>query len=195
MTPVSDSLLLLDACCAINLLGSGRAEEILEATPNDVAVARLVLEREVLHLESDEEPRPMEVEGAPVRGPVVEISLQPLVDRGMVRVLDPASEPEQATYVDLALELDDGEAMTGAIAIHRGALLATDDKKAIRVLGRHLPESSIVRTSEVLKDWADQGVPVGQVREALRNVERRASFRPPRNDPLLDWWNRMLAED
>ena len=185
---MNTSLLLLDACCAINLLASGRAADILEGIPFDVSVVRLVLEQEVLHVGPEEEPGLKEMEAAPARELVVEISLQPLVDRGLLGVVDPTSEPEYATYVDLALELDDGEAMTGAIAIHRRALLATDDKKAIRVLGRRLPESSIVRTSELLKDWADQGIPTDQVREALRNVERRASFRPPRNDPLWEWW-------
>ena len=86
-----------------------------------------------------------------------------------------------------------GEVGAGHWSIHRPARLATDDKKAIRILGRRLPESSIVRTSKLLKDWADQGIPADQVREALRNVEHRASFRPPRNDPLWEWWNRTLA--
>ena len=190
---MSDSLLLLDACSAINLLGSGCAEAILGALPHDVAVVRLVMEREVLHLRPEEDPDATDLEEWTTES-IVEISLHPLVDAGLIRVLEPNSDEEQQTYVALALQLDDGEAMTGAIAIHRGALLATDDKKAIRLLGHHLPEHRIVRTSELVKDWADQGVPPTEVRRALRNIERRASFRPPANDPLHGWWDQTVAE-
>lgn len=88
-------LLLLDACCAINLLASGAADEILESLASDAAVACLVSE-------------------------------------------------EEETYVNLALQLDDGEAATGALAIHRGAVVATDDRKAIRILtGEPLPWRSV----------------------------------------------------
>ena len=191
---VSDSLLILDACSAINLLGSGSAEEVLRALPHDVAVARLVMEREVLHVGPEADLDPVGVEEPSASESTVEISLRPLVDDGLLRVLDLNSDDEHQTYVALALQLDDGEAMTGAIAIHRGALLATDDKKAIRILGKQLPEHSIVRTSELLKDWADHGVPASEVRRALRNIERRASFRPPSNDPLREWWDRVAAD-
>ena len=152
---MSESLLLLDACCAINLLASGAADEILQALPHEVAVARLVFEREVLYVRAEDGEVPVEDEGARPEEVGVELSLRPLADEGLLHVLEPETHEEHATWVDLALQLDDGEAMTGALAIHRNALLATDDRKAIRVLGQRLPESRILRTSELLKVWAD----------------------------------------
>ena len=189
---MSESLLLLDACCAINLLASSAADEILQALPHEVAVARLVFEREVLYVRAEDGEVPVETEVAHPEEVGVELSLRPLADQGLLHVLEPETHEEHATWVDLALQLDDGEAMTGALAIHRNALLATDDRKAIRVLGQRLPEHRILRTSELLKDWADGGAPTEGVRDALEGIEHRASFRPPRGDPLAEWWAQIL---
>ena len=49
---------------------------------------------------------------------------------------------EEASFVELAAVLDDGEAVTGAIALNRGHLVAIDDRKARRVLGGKAPNSS-----------------------------------------------------
>jgi hypothetical protein len=192
---VSDeSTLLLDACCAIILLASGRAEQILASLPHEPAVVPLVLEREVFYVD----PEPDEGAAAEPEPGVIpsreEVRLKPLVERGVIRVLAPETEQEHALYVDLALELDDGEAMTGALAIHRNASLATDDRKAIRVLGAELPPERILRTSHLVKTWADAGAPIELVRQALRHIENRASFLPPQDDPLLAWWKGVVGE-
>ena len=41
--------------------------------------------------------------------------------------------------MDLSAVIDDGEAITGAIALHRGYAVAIDDRKARRVLGKRVP--------------------------------------------------------
>lgn len=180
-----EQLLLLDACCAINVLASGVAEEILRVLPYEVAAAELVVDREVLALRA-ESPK----NGGDAEDDAEEVTLQPLVDAGLLQVLAPADDEEQAMFVALALQLDDGEAMTGALAIHREGVVATDDRKAIRVLTEEVePGVKVLRTSELVKTWADtRDCSPERVREALEAIEMSASFIPPRNDPLEGWW-------
>jgi len=93
------------------------------------------------------------------------------VERGLIRVLEPRSEEEEETFVNLALQLDDGEAMTGALAIHRGAAVATDDKKAIRILEGWSPPVKIRRTSQLVKEWSEaRSIPGRDVRRLLRRI-------------------------
>lgn len=195
MNPVSASanagegeLLVLDACCAINLLASGEARAILSALRGyDVAVARLVVEREVLHVVAPDAPD-ADDDHEPTPG-AVDLTLEPLVDAGLLRVVSPRTEKERETFVNLALELDDGEAMTGAIALDRGGVIATDDRKAIRVLSTIDPGLEIVRTTGLIRRWAEHArVEDEEIARVLTNIEERASFIPPRDDPLERWW-------
>lgn len=190
------SPLLLDACCVINLLASGEARAIIGALEDvDVAVASLVAEREVVEVPpvSEEEAADEDVD---LERSGTTLTLDPLVEEGLLSVLAPEGERETATYVDLALQLDDGEAMTGAIAIHRGGAVATDDKKAIRVLGGQSPAPEIRRTSWLIRTWAEAAsVDEERVRSALRNIERRGSSFPPADDPLLSWWRKVRDRD
>jgi hypothetical protein len=196
------SLVFLDACCAINVLASGAAEEILRSLPCQVAVTPRVLEEDVLYVRDGPEREPAE-DGPELElgltasdDPAIiihEVGLQPLVDCGAIGAADPLSDEELETFVTLALELDDGEAETAAAALCRGGAVATDDKKAIRVLGLHAPGLVILRTSALLETWAvSRSVPGARVREVLVAIERKASFLPPRDDPERGWWVRMV---
>ena len=189
----------MDAGCAINLLACGAAEEILEALPYDFAVSSLVLEREVLHLggegaEADGEEPAKESDPGVSGGATHAVPLQPLADGGFLRVLELESEGENATFVLLACELDDGEAETAAMAMHREGAVATDDRKAIRVLGRRASAVSIRRTSGLIREWAEkESVPAERVKRVLEAVQRLASFVPPGDDPDRDWWRRTVG--
>lgn len=176
-------LLLLDACCAINLLATGRMESVLRALPYRFAVAEHVLDTEVLHLgERDDETGENRMRS---------VTLKPLVEQKLLEVLRPTPGGEVETFVSLALELDDGEAVTAALSIHRGGQLATDDRKAIRVLGNVVPSLEVRRTSQLLRAWAEQGRVSGELlRQVLVDVEQKASFVPPRDDPEAEWWVR-----
>jgi predicted nucleic acid-binding protein len=179
-------LVLLDACCLINLFATGRVEEILDSLPHRFAVARYVVEEEVLEIAGEEE----------------RVSLHPLlaelVGKGVLEKLDIESEEEEAELVRFAAELDDGEAHTCALAIVRRALVATDDKKAIRVFrsaweGHGREEEPVLRTSEPLFTWArarELEEPV--IGRIVRAIARRASFFPPRNDPHFERWMALL---
>lgn len=178
------ALYVLDACCVINLLASGEAEAILTAPPFRFGVVGLVAEREILHIRSspgDEDP------AAPAEE--AEITLEPLVQAGIVEILSPASPEEVATFVELALSLDDGEALSASLAMHRRALLVTDDLKALKVIAAVDPGVTLRRTSFLLKTWFEASAPgVERLRGALINVRQRGNFLPPRDDPEWQWW-------
>lgn len=191
---------LLDACCLINLFASGRATEILEALPYRFAVARYVAEVEVLEIESEEPGEGRDTE------PAARISVHPLIARivaeRLVEQLEVVSADEHRELVRFALSLDDGEAYTCALAITRGARVATDDRKAIRVFSerrrRLEPTADLepcLRTSDLLFAWAAAtGVDDGELRRIVRDIARRASFLPPRDDPHFDRWMAYLEE-
>lgn len=161
---------ILDACCAINLYMSGRIEDILQAIPGSVALATFVLEEEILR-----------------------INLRPLVAQGFIRVVAPESEAEENAFVNFAVELDDGEAVTGAIAMHRHWGIATNDWKARRVFSHTNPHVQLLSTPELIKHWADtSNPPIEVIREVLQNIQTHARYQPPATHALYAWWQSMV---
>jgi len=196
-SPAGESLVFLDACCLINLFGSGRAEVILRALPYRFAVARYVAEKEVLEIGSDEaEPgAASEARGRIALSPV----LDGLIDQGVLPSIEVTTQEEQRELIRFAVDLDDGEARTCALALTRHALVATDDKKAIRVLRAAVGQEAgsdddpCLRTSELLFEWAErEEVPEADLVQVVRSIARNATILPPRSDPHFDRWMKLL---
>jgi len=196
-SPARESLVFLDACCLINLFGSGRGEEILRALPYRFAVARYVAEKEVLEIGSDEaEPgAASEARGRTALSPV----LDGLIKQRILTSVAVTTPDEQRELIRFAVDLDDGEARTCALAMTRGALVATDDKKAIRVLRAAVGQEAgsdddpCLRTSELLFEWAErEQVPEADLVQVVRSIARNATFLPPKNDPHFGRWMKLL---
>jgi predicted nucleic acid-binding protein len=175
-------ILLLDACVVINLEATSRFDDIARSRGEQFVVVRQA-SAEVGSLRAD------------VDGVVQEIliDLAPHVAAKTLSIAD--LEPDElALYVDLARDLDDGEAASIAIAVHRGLRVATDDKKARRVcLEQGLAEP--VRTSDLLREFCDQNsLRDKDVGDILRRVRDLASFVPPRSDPNRDWWATNIGD-
>jgi len=170
-------VLLLDACVTINLMATDRLGEIAASLSLSFAVVEQVA-AEVGHLREL-------IDGEVV---VTPIDLHKQVAAGCLNIVE-LSAAELSTYVELAAIVDDGEAATIAIALHRGLPLATDDRKARRVCAeRGLAEPR--RTLDLLHAYADVAVPDSAAcRDLLTVVRRRASFLPPRADPWHAWWS------
>ena len=149
---------------------SGRMEEILQAIPGYVALATFVLDEEILRS-----------------------NLQSLVDQGLIRAVSPDSEAEENSFVNFAVELDDGEAITGAIAMHRHWGIATDDRKARRVFARTNPPVQLLSTPELIKHWVDtHNPPLDVIREVLQNIQTQASYKPSAAHALHAWWQSIV---
>jgi len=194
-----ERLVFLDACCLINLFATGRAGEILQALPQRFAVAHYVAEEEVLEVGSNatEEDDP---EGRVALRPLI----SDLIENEVVTAFAVSSGEEQSELVRFAVDLDDGEAHTCALAITRSVQVATDDKKAIRVFQAAWKETAagaiardpIVRTSELLFAWAERDqVSEADLVEIVRAVTRHATFLPPKGDPHFDRWMKLLEKE
>jgi len=101
---------------------------------------------------------------------------------------------ELPLYLELASIVDDGEAATIAVAIHRHIDLATDDRRARRLCAeRRLAEPE--RTISLLHAYTEAvRLKNDELREMLIQVRDRASFLPARSDPHLKWWNDHIRD-
>ena len=103
----SHDCIILDACCVINLYASQQMEEILTVIPPAVCIAAYVKDKEILKTYNRS------------TGNAEDIDLQVLIERDILLPVDLDLETEAETHVTFAAVLDDGEAITGAIAFHR----------------------------------------------------------------------------
>ena len=175
-------VLLLDASCLLNLYATGRLLEIAGSLPWQLAVVDYVMEQEALYVRTI---------GAEEPGETVPVDLSPLIDEGLLLVVRLETSSEEASFVDLAAILDDGEAMTGAIALNRGHSVAIDDRKARRVLGEKAPGMRLVSTLGLMCEWS-ASVTVPELSRALRVMQHRARYVAGQWDPLYAWWRDMM---
>ena len=178
--------IILDACCLLNLYASRQIEAILRAIPPRFAAAEAAA-AEVLYVQcggSGQDANKQE-----------HVDLQPLIRAGLLDILSLDTQSEIASFIRFAGELDDGEAMTCALAVHREADVATDDRKAIRVLNSVAPHVRIHTTVGLLKWWAETEQPSERIlKRVLTDVQERANFVPGRHDPMQPWWMDVLNE-
>lgn len=98
--------------------------------------------------------------------------------------------------VNFAASLDDGEAITGAIAVHRDWAIGSDDRRAIAFFAKVAPQLQRISTLELMKHWADTTEqPPDAVRAALRNVRAREKYEPHVTHPLYAWWRTYMESE
>lgn len=164
--------LILDACCVINPAASGRLSDVLRALEQDLAIAEFVHTNEALRT-----PR---------------TDLQRVVQSRLLKVIPLTPEEEETAAQWAPQNLDDDEAVTGAIAQHRAWAIVTDDWKATSFIRRVVPQLLIVTTPELIKHWVDFSIPsFGEVRSALRQIRAGARYFPPELHPLRPWWDQF----
>jgi len=175
--------LLLDACSLINLYATRRIAEILAGHPGRFCVVDVARREAGYVLRGGDGPDATEREP---------LDLEPLERDGLLATLTAESEEELRTYIELTLEMDDGESMTGAIAIHRRFRVVTDDRKALRVLAeRGVPCSTSLN---LIKGWSEQmDVNAEVLRAVLLDLRQRARYLPHRTHPLRDWWDEVIG--
>lgn len=171
--------LLLDACVVLSLYASGRFQDILASLEATAIVTETVV-GEALYV-------PTLVDGERL---LERIDLSPARLAGVLTVTDFVSDEEAATFIDLAVDLDDGEAASAAIAIHRGWRLATDDRKAIRLVADRV---EIVGTLDIICAWVrGQGIDDGAVRVMFERIKDRR-YTPAADHPHRVWWDHLVG--
>jgi len=173
---------LLDTCVLINLLASGECQDILRAINNQWLVCAAV-EKESLYLRTNDAHNPMEA-----------VTLAPLISMKLLQICNVESAEEARLYVNYATQLDDGEAMSVALARARGYILATDERKARRLFLEVSVQDRLMCTSQILKDWAEATtISRPRLKSALLQIVSRARFFPPAADSNLQWWSDLCS--
>ena len=148
-------------------------DEILGANTGPVAIVEAVA-RETLYIH-------VLTDGVREREPV---ELGAFFGSGLLEILRPESDDEFQALVHYATLLDDGEAMTCALATCRGYRIATDEKKTIRLLGSQVP---ILGTLDLVRAWEDAAsIPGSIMREVLAAIEERG-YVPGTGNPHYTW--------
>lgn len=171
---------LLDACAVLSLYATRRMEDVLGASLISAAITDIAV-REALYIRKivDEEIERERVE------------LSPLVASGLLKVVQADNENELNAFIDLAVELDDGEAMSAALAISREWILVTDDRKAERLLHGRV---QLRPTLAIIKEWSEADhISTSELRIALTGIDQRG-YRPASHHPLDEWWESIMSD-
>jgi predicted nucleic acid-binding protein len=171
---LSDRPVLVDTCTLINLEASGESHLLLAALSPTCLLCDAV-SQESLFLRANQRDQP------PQR-----IDLASLFERGLLNACQAQSPEEEALYVALAAELDDGEALSLAISSVRGFGLATDDRKARRI-ATEIGSVPLFSTAEIVH--AVESLGMAKIAEMIRSIEFRGRFIPHASMPLSDWWS------
>ena len=173
-------ILIHDSCVLLNLLASGRFNDISSSCGFRFAVVSEVA-REVLYVRNV------------LTGEHERIELQPFVTRGLLEIFTIKGEAEQLRFIELATDLDDGEAASIAIAEARGFALATDDRKARNLLQHKGVKVETWSTFELLRHWQTRaGIPDAQLGSVLLNIANCAKFRPKQGQAEFEWWTKTV---
>jgi predicted nucleic acid-binding protein len=184
MSDIPTVPILLDACCLLNLYASGRFQEIAE-TFLQLTIADYVVQKEALFIrkrnvntETDDREK---------------VELGPFISSGLIRVISINSKDENERYIDLASELDDGEAITIALALHNHYTIATDDRKALRVIS-NMSSITSISTLEIVKKWSDRKkIQDTEIKQILLNMLFCASYQPGEREPQYSWWKSFIV--
>lgn len=169
-------VLLNDSSVLFNLLAADCLASIAEVTGWQFAICPSVCD-EVKELRDAN------------TGEMVEVDIAPYIASGLLQVLALTGDEEQTLYVEQSIVVDDGEAMSIAIAASRGLDLAIDDKQAANHARRSFPKLKLWTTPEILKHWAEAAsVSAEKLRDAISDIEARARYFPARSHPLAAWW-------
>ena len=177
-------LAAIDACCMFDLLASGHAEDILRASGFTWQLPSTV-QGEVQYLRQHDPAQP----GKLVKVPV---DLSGLISSGMLTVCAPENQQELDRYIHYATVFrSDGESMCLALAERRGWVVATDDRKAIRVAQQ--AGLTVVSCPELVKAWAAAtGPDQPTLVKILQNIQVLAQFKPNPSMPEYAWWVAQL---
>jgi predicted nucleic acid-binding protein len=176
------SIVIQDACVLINLLASGRFEDIASGCGLRFAIASVV-SQESMYLHNVDS------------GEWETIDLKPLIENGMLETLAAESENEKLRYIELALNLDDGEAESVAIAEARNFALATDDKKARNLILRKGLKIELWSTCSLLQHWQGKcSISDNDLKTVLINIFKRGRYRPKCGHPDFDWWTNLESK-
>ena len=176
----------IDACCLIDLLASGDAEAILRASgfkwhlPSAVQV-------EVQFCRQHDPAQPGKTMNVPA-------DLSGVISSGVLTLCHPENQQELDLFTLYAATFrSDGESMCLALAEQRKWIMATDDRKAIRVAQQ--VGLTVVSCPELVKAWSEAtGPDQAGLNKVLQHIQVLAQFKPNPTMPEYQWWVDELAK-
>jgi hypothetical protein len=176
----------IDACCLLDLLASGMAEAVLGVSGFTGQLPSAVRGEVQYRREHD----PAQA-GKTVNVPV---DLSGMISSGLLTICDPQTQTELDQYTRYAaLFRSDGEAMCLALAEQRKWVVATDDRRAIRVARQ--AGLTVVSCPELVKKWAiATGPDQAALNRVLQDIQALAQFKPNPSMPEYKWWVDELAK-
>lgn len=163
---------VLDACVLINILASGEAAAIARANGLVYVVASEVSAETHFIREDD--------------GGRRKVDLLDLREAGLLEVIALRDEERDLSSRSSSRALDEGEAASIALAISRGLPIATDDRKALRVVAaRGL--GSVYRTTGLIRKLCDED-PAVAPDILIARVRTKANYAPNASDQDIRWW-------
>lgn len=173
---------LLDTCVLLNLLASGECESILRAINNQWLICTAV-EQESLYLRNEDPNNPLQA-----------VSLAPLFSMELVQICNVETADEAQLFVNYSSRLDDGEAMSVALAVARGYFLATDERKARRIFLEASAADRLICTSQIVRTWTETAaISRARAKASLLGIVSKARFFPSASDLNLQWWNDLCS--
>ena len=173
---------VIDACCLINFYGSGSQRAILKSVGGFLIPE--YVEQETLKIRM---PSPDDEEVLVL----TEIDLTPEFNDSLLIRCPLEGEAEQENFIVFASELDDGEAACLAIAKNRDLVVATDDRKAIRIASE--ADIETISTPRLLKNWIEsESISSDLAAATLLNIEQNAKFKLKASHELYEWWQSTL---
>jgi hypothetical protein len=171
---------VIDACCLIDLLASGDAAAILHASGLTWHLPTAVQGEVLYHRHHDPAHQ-----GKTINLPV---DLSGMISSGLFTDCTPQTRKEMNQFTHYATVFrSDGEAMCLAVALERQWVVATDDRKAIRVARQ--AGLTVVCCPELVKTWADATGPnQAALSKVLQNIQVLAQFKPNASMPAYKWW-------
>lgn len=174
--------MLLDTCVLLNLLATGEIESILSSLNKKWLVCAAV-EKESLYLRTEDPNNPLQP-----------VSLAPLLSAKLLEICDIENADEAQLYVNYSARLDDGEAMSVALAIARGYHLATDERKARRIFSESGTALHLTGTSQIIREWTEiEKISRKRAKSVLLAIVQKARFMPSASDENLQWWNDLFS--
>jgi len=174
---LNKSKIIIDACALINFYASGKFDSILQKQPAQAYIVEEVKSESLF------------IKNFAKSGEYQPILLDHFLNTGLIKLVKLKTSAEKHLFVNLACQIDDGEAATLAIASSRKMQIITDDRKAIRVLKQEVPKVKQCSSLAIIKHWCEsQSVSKKEIKKALKNIHECARYQPHHGHQLYDWW-------
>lgn len=175
---------VVDACCLLNLLATGRELDLVRACDLDLIISGQA-HGEALFLHT-----PPDAEGVRSKHPA---STERLRTAGRLQLRSLDTEPLIAAFVACAAQLRDEDASCVALAGALGLPLMTDDGKERRIARAQFPRIELISTLAMLDDAVRAlALSEHELLGLVADLRWRGNFAPPRQDPLAPWYAELL---